>query len=122
MGRFPNPHAHEPSPLPRAGGHAGGGGHRADFRQDRLEGSTPEQQVTAFEEFVQFDRVGAAGRVRGPGLGMTIVQRGARLLGHPPSLRWERGRGSCFTLEMPAGKEPASRPRPLRAKDLPSRW
>lgn len=65
-------------------------------------GMTPEQQRRAFEAFVQFDTSGRRGEVRGLGLGLAIVQHSVRLLDHRLTLRSERGRGSCFTLTLPA--------------------
>ncbi|MGH2257544.1 sensor histidine kinase, partial [Enterococcus faecalis] len=42
-------------------------------------GIAPEHHVEIFEEF---RRIGAHGRDRGMGLGLAIVQRAARMLGH----------------------------------------
>jgi CheY-like chemotaxis protein len=70
---------------------------------------TPEQQRRAFEAFVQFDIPGRRGEVRGLGLGLAIVQHGVRLLDHRLTLRSERGRGSCFTLTLPAERRHADR-------------
>ena len=91
-------------------------------------GMTPEQQQRAFVEFVQFDHSGADGRVRGLGLGLAIVQRSARLLRHPLTLRSEPGRGSCFGIELPLdrrgpardaiGVAVAAAPRPLAGRQL----
>lgn len=72
-------------------------------------GMSAEQQAAAFEEFVQFDKVGADGRVRGLGLGLAIVQRSARLLRHPLTLRSVPGRGSCFALTLPAERRQVAR-------------
>jgi PAS domain S-box-containing protein len=70
-----------------------------------------------FEEFRRFqprDETGA----KGMGLGLAIVQRMARALGHEIRVRSELGRGSVFSVEVPiagaqalAGTEPAA---PLR--------
>lgn len=72
-------------------------------------GMTPEQQRRAFEAFVQFDTPGRRGEVRGLGLGLAIVQHSVRLLGHRLTLRSERGRGSCFTLTLPAERRGTDR-------------
>jgi len=72
-------------------------------------GMTPEQQASAFEEFVQFDHTGADGRVRGLGLGLAIVQRSARLLRHRLTLRSVVGRGSCFGIELSLDRRSAVR-------------
>ena len=83
---------------------------------DSGRGLTPAQQATAFDEFVQFDgdRAGA-----GLGLGLAIVQRSARLLGHGLQLRSQPGRGSCFAIELP--RERRARPRASAAPPLASR-
>jgi signal transduction histidine kinase len=75
-------------------------------------GMTPAQQKTAFEEFVQFDQLGADGRVRGLGLGLAIVQRSARLLRHPLTLRSLPGRGSVFAIELAADRRSTVRETP----------
>jgi signal transduction histidine kinase/CheY-like chemotaxis protein len=66
-----------------------------------------------FKEFVQLGNP-ERDRSRGLGLGLTIVERTALLLGHALSLRSVPGRGSCFRIEVPvaaratqtAGDEP----------------
>lgn len=54
-----------------------------------------------FEEFYQ---VGNAARDRrlGTGLGLAIVQRTAQLLGHTVRLKSVPGKGSCFSIVLPA--------------------
>lgn len=69
-------------------------------------GMTPEVQARVFEEFYQADNP-ERDRTRGLGLGLAIVQRLLRLLGHPLQLRSRPGRGSCLTLDLPALPEPA---------------
>ncbi len=54
-----------------------------------------------FEEFVQLGNP-ERDPSRGSGLGLPTVQRVAKLLGHPLSLRSRVGRGSNFALEVPA--------------------
>ncbi len=54
-----------------------------------------------FDEFYQVDNP-ARQRAQGLGLGLAIVQRLARLLGHALSLRSVPGRGSCFEIRLPA--------------------
>ncbi|MEP7297171.1 MAG: hybrid sensor histidine kinase/response regulator [Burkholderiales bacterium] len=87
-------------------------------------GIAPAEQSRVFEEFVQ---LGGSGRdrQRGQGLGLAIVQRGARALGHALSLRSALGRGSCFSIELPVSTEPLPQgtavsppPDPLHACDL----
>lgn len=52
-----------------------------------------------FEEYSQLDNA-ARDRGKGLGLGLSIVQRLADLLGHKVSVRSTRGRGSVFTIEV----------------------
>jgi two-component system, chemotaxis family, CheB/CheR fusion protein len=61
----------------------------------------PEDQFEAiFEEFHQLDNP-ARERARGLGLGLSIVQRLAHLLGYPIDLRSQPGKGSVFAIEVP---------------------
>lgn len=53
-----------------------------------------------FEEFVQLDRPDRD-RSEGIGLGLAIVDRLARLLGHPLAVRSVEGRGSVFAVGVP---------------------
>ncbi|HYC02190.1 MAG TPA: PAS domain S-box protein [Azospirillaceae bacterium] len=55
-----------------------------------------------FEEFVQIGNEGRD-REQGLGLGLAIVRRLSRLLGHPVTVSSEPGCGSCFTVEVPLG-------------------
>ena len=64
-------------------------------------GIPPDQQDRVFEEFYQLDS-GGASRGEGLGLGLSIVARLATLLGHPVHLRSTLGRGSCFSIDLPA--------------------
>jgi signal transduction histidine kinase len=64
-------------------------------------GIAPEHQSAVFEELVQLDNPGRESS-RGFGLGLAIVQRAAGLLGHRVDLRSLPGRGSCFSVELPA--------------------
>ena len=57
-------------------------------------------QSQVFHEFFQVGN-DERDRSRGLGLGLSIVQRTAALLGHPLGLRSRLGRGSCFTIELP---------------------
>jgi CheY-like chemotaxis protein len=75
-------------------------------------GIAPEQQAEVFEEFVQLDNP-ARERARGLGLGLAIVKRCAHALGCKLLLRSRPGRGSCFSLELPAARAlPAAAPAP----------
>lgn len=72
------------------------------------------------EIFEEFRRLEAGGR-RGLGLGLAIVQRLCRLLGHRIELRSRPGRGSVFAVEVPLAESgigaraprPAAEARPL---------
>ncbi len=69
-------------------------------------GIAPEMQPRVFEEFFQVDNSGRD-RERGLGLGLSIVQRLARMLGYTLTLRSAPGRGSCFAVLMPASQPAA---------------
>ncbi|MEM9780979.1 MAG: PAS-domain containing protein [Pseudomonadota bacterium] len=56
-------------------------------------------QEVVFEEFRRLDHQGA--ELPGMGLGLAIVDRACRLLGHDLSLSSEPGRGTAFTLTLP---------------------
>lgn len=66
-------------------------------------GIAPQDQKAVFDEFHRLSD-GAARIKRGLGLGLAIVDRIARLLGHEVSLRSELGSGSCFEVVVPRGK------------------
>lgn len=55
---------------------------------------------TIFEEFHQLGNP-ERDRTRGLGLGLAIVQRLSRLLGHRVTVRSQPGRGSVFAIELP---------------------
>lgn len=59
----------------------------------------PDRQ-RIFEEFVQLDRPDRD-RSEGIGLGLAIVERLARLLGHPVTVRSAEGRGTVFAVGVP---------------------
>lgn len=94
-------------------------------------------QRTVFEEFVQLDPVRGGpprpargrtlddGRVGGLGLGLSIVQRSAALLGHRLQLRSRLDHGSCFSILVPRSTPvpipsavPEMRPHPLQGLHL----
>jgi signal transduction histidine kinase/CheY-like chemotaxis protein len=78
-------------------------------------GIPPDKQALVFEEFYQVSNPGRD-RSRGLGLGLAIVQRLARLLEHPLSLRSVPGRGSCFSIELPLAQGPAD----ARGEEMPT--
>jgi signal transduction histidine kinase len=51
--------------------------------------------------FVEFERLGQGEQVPGLGLGLSIVERIARMLDHRLDVRSEPGRGSSFALTVP---------------------
>jgi two-component system, chemotaxis family, CheB/CheR fusion protein len=67
-----------------------------------------------FEEYHQIGNA-ARERSRGLGLGLSIVQRLAILLGHPVHVRSRPGKGSVFSIDvaLPTGGEPIPRDRDL---------
>jgi adenylate cyclase len=67
-------------------------------------GMTPEQQAKLFEEFTQADAP-TARRYGGTGLGLAITRKLARMMGGDVTLASESGKGSVFTLRLPAGAE-----------------
>ena len=67
-------------------------------------GMTPEQQVKLFEEFTQADRT-TAQRFGGTGLGLSITRKLARMMGGDVTVASEPGKGSVFTVRLPAGAD-----------------
>jgi histidine kinase len=63
------------------------------------------RQQEIFEEFRRLDDGMADDR--GAGLGLAIVERIARLLGHRVDVRSSMGRGSCFSVLVPLGDSDA---------------
>ncbi|MBP2299214.1 receiver/sensor box histidine kinase [Azospirillum picis] len=76
-------------------------------------GIPAESQRAIFEEFQQLDNPQRDQR-RGVGLGLAIVARLARQLGHEISLRSRAGHGSIFSVTVPLA--PVAAPFGLRAK------
>ena len=64
-------------------------------------GIAEHQRQEIFEEFRRLD--GGVGAAPGAGLGLAIVDRTARLLGHRVGLRSWPGRGSVFSVTLPRG-------------------
>jgi signal transduction histidine kinase len=65
-------------------------------------GMTPEQQAKLFEEFTQADAT-TAQRFGGTGLGLAITRKLARMMGGDVTVTSEPGKGSVFTVRLPAG-------------------
>jgi signal transduction histidine kinase/CheY-like chemotaxis protein len=65
-------------------------------------GMTAEQQAKLFEEFTQADST-TAQRYGGTGLGLAITRKLARMMGGDVTVESESGKGSVFTVRLPAG-------------------
>ena len=80
-------------------------------------GIPPHQQRAVFHEFHRLEQ--GARQAPGLGLGLSIVERIARVLGHPLGLVSEAGRGSHFSVEVPLA--PAAPQRAVGAEPRPDR-
>ena len=79
-------------------------------------GIAERDQKAVFEEFHRLSE-GAERTKRGLGLGLAIVDRIARLLGHEVTLRSELGTGSCFEVLVPRGKDTQTRSKTAPAQE-----
>ena len=68
---------------------------------DTGRGIPPAEQARVFEDFVQLENPQRE-RAQGLGLGLAIVRRASALMGAAVQLRSVPGRGSCFSLALPA--------------------
>jgi signal transduction histidine kinase len=64
-------------------------------------GMTPEQQAKLFEEFTQAES-STARQYGGTGLGLAITRKLARMMGGDVTVASEPGKGSVFTVRLPA--------------------
>jgi len=71
---------------------------------DSGRGIAPENRAAVFKEFTQLDNP-ERDRHKGLGLGLAIVHRLARLLGHEVGLRSVPGAGSVFAITLPRGRQ-----------------
>ena len=78
-----------------------GDGHIRIEVHDQGPGIPEALQREIFEEFRRLDE--GQGGDRGAGLGLAIVERLGRLLGHEIGLRSQLGRGSVFSVRVPLG-------------------
>jgi PAS domain S-box-containing protein len=69
-------------------------------------GIPEDQQEAIFGEYYQIDNP-ARDRRQGLGLGLAIVDRLSRLLGHPVRVRSTPGRGTMFEIDLPMVEAPA---------------
>jgi signal transduction histidine kinase len=67
-------------------------------------GMTPEQQTKVFQEFTQAD-ASTAQRFGGTGLGLAITRKLAHMMGGDVTVASEPGKGSVFTVRLPAGAD-----------------
>ena len=67
-------------------------------------GMSPEQQAKLFEEFTQAD-TSTAQRYGGTGLGLALSRKLARMMGGNVTVTSELGKGSVFTVRLPAGAD-----------------
>jgi signal transduction histidine kinase/CheY-like chemotaxis protein len=67
-------------------------------------GMTPEQQAKLFEEFTQADS-STERRYGGTGLGLAITRRLARMMGGDVTVTSAPGKGSVFTVRLPAAPD-----------------
>jgi len=65
-------------------------------------GMTGEQQAKLFQDFTQADSL-TARRYGGTGLGLAITRKLARMMGGDVTVASELGKGSVFTVRLPAG-------------------
>ncbi len=76
-------------------------------------GIPAEQLEAVFEEFRRLDQ--SAGREQGAGLGLAIVERIARTLGHEIDVQSWPGKGTVFSVGLPVGNRHAIRvPAPVQ--------
>jgi len=78
-----------------------GSGHVEFAISDTGIGMTAEQQAKLFEEFSQADAT-TAQRFGGTGLGLAITRKLARMMGGDVTVTSEPGKGSVFTVRLPA--------------------
>ncbi len=76
---------------------------------DSGQGIAAAELGTIWEEFYQIGNPARDGS-RGAGLGLSIVERTARLLGHPLDVRSRAGCGSVFAVTLPRAPAPAVPP------------
>jgi CheY-like chemotaxis protein/anti-sigma regulatory factor (Ser/Thr protein kinase) len=79
--------------------------------RDTGPGIDPALHGAIFDEFRRLDQGNDRGQgmgLQGMGLGLAIVDRTARMLGHAVAIRSEPGRGACFSVTVPLAARPAT--------------
>ena len=81
-------------------------------------GMTPEQMAKLFEEFSQAEAT-TARQYGGTGLGLAITRKLCRMMGGDVTVTSELGKGTVFTIRLPAGaaaaaSEPVGEVKPAR--------
>ena len=77
-------------------------------------GMTPEQLAKLFQPFTQAD-ASTTRQFGGTGLGLTITRKFCQMMGGDVSVESAPGRGTTFTLRLPAAPRPAAEPAADRA-------
>jgi signal transduction histidine kinase len=67
-------------------------------------GMTAEQQAKLFQDFTQADSL-TARRYGGTGLGLALSRKLARMMGGDVTVASEPGKGSVFTVRLPAATD-----------------
>ena len=83
---------------------------------DNGPGIPADKQPLIFKEFVRLPQNLPATQERGLGLGLAIVDRIARMLGHGINVQSEPGRGSCFSVAIPIARERVAPATPRRER------
>lgn len=78
--------------------------------RDNGPGIAANQQTNIYQEFIRLKPASVGGE-RGLGLGLAIVDRIARMLGHPRGLISAPGKGAAFTIDLPMAAADMARPK-----------